>query len=90
MTGSAATEGLLAAAPVRLPGRTIIPVVLRRAFSTGGSVFYTATPVAICIVEADAARLVFLAGEEEGIQRLPAAVLRLIREEQRDLQASGG
>ena len=81
---------LSAGRPVRLPGRTLIPLICRHSVASPGYLFYTAQAVALCLVEPDGTHLIPIPGEENapGIT-LPPAVKRVLEREERLLSRAG-
>lgn len=74
---------LSAGRPVRLPGRTLIPLICRQSVASPGFLFYTAQAVTLCLVEPDGTHLIPISGEDVPGITLPPAVKRVLEREER-------
>jgi hypothetical protein len=72
---------LCAGRPVRLPGKTLIPLIRRQSVASPGFLLYTARPVTLCLVEPDGTHLIPVPGDDVLPTTLPAAVNRVIEKE---------
>ncbi|KQC05174.1 MAG: hypothetical protein APR53_08230 [Methanoculleus sp. SDB] len=80
---------LSAGRPVRLPGKTIIPIIRRHSSASPGFLIYIARAVAVCLVEPDGTHLIPIPGESIPDIALPPAVRRVLEREERKLSRDG-